>query len=65
MGTFRLDITKGKSKAQLRADYIRTSRIAGEWQTIALWLVDAGANVEALPEPYRTKVKKLIESYSD
>lgn len=67
MGTFTIpDPYAGKSAKELRADCRRLLRAAGEMQDIMMWCVNLAPEVvEKLPEPYRKRVKDLIEAYSD
>lgn len=66
MGTFTLDITAGKSRAELADDYLRCSRAAFHWQRIAMCLIEIEpASVADLPEAYRKEVEALIEAYKD
>jgi hypothetical protein len=67
MTTFVLDITKGKTRAQLCKDYLRLNRAVGDYQNIILCLLSAGgaAHVDNLPERYREMVRNLIAAYAD
>lgn len=66
MASFVLDITKGKSRAELADDYLRCSRIAFHWQRIAMSLIDAAPEAVAKIDPkYREEIERLIEAYKD
>lgn len=63
---FVLDITKGKTRAELADDYLRSSRAAFHWQRIAMRLVSlAPEAVEKLPAENREEIARIIEAYKD
>lgn len=66
MASFILDITEGKSRAELADDYLRCSRAAFRWQRIAMSLIEAAPEAIAKIEPeYRAEIEHLIEAYKD
>lgn len=66
MPEFRLDITKGKSRAQLADDYLRCSREAFRWQRVVMALIARNPGViEQLSGADREAVNWLIEAYKD
>lgn len=66
MATFILDITEGKSRAELADSYLRCSRAAFRWQRIAMSLIEAAPDAVAkIPPEYRAEVERLIEAYKD
>lgn len=66
MGTFKLDITQGKSRTQLADDYLRCSREAFRWQRVVMALVARNPGmVEQLTGADRDAVNWLIEAYKD
>lgn len=66
MAEFTLDITQGKSRAQLADDYLRTSRAAFHWQRIAMALIEAAPEAVAkIPPDYKAEIERLIEAYRD
>ena len=64
--TFMLDITEGKSRAELADDYLRCSRAAFHWQRIAMSLIEAAPDAvgKILPE-FRAEIERMIEAYKD
>ena len=62
--TFTLDLTAGMSPEQIKTRYRQLVRAVGEMQRIAMMLATP-ENIEALPEPYRTKMRNLFEAYRD
>lgn len=66
MTTVVLDITKGKSRAELADDYHRCMRAAFHWQRIAMELVEAAPDAVAKIAPeHRNEIERLIEAYKD
>lgn len=66
MGKILLDITQGKSRAELADDYLRCSRAAFHWQRIAMNLIEiAPDSVRKLPPSQREEIDRLIEAYRD
>lgn len=67
MPTFTMDICEGKDRDQLCKDYRRMLRAYGDMENtlFALLAVCGETHIENMSEPYRTKVKNLIEAYKD
>lgn len=66
MATYTLDITKGKTRAELADDYLRASRAGFAWQRIAMSLIELEpTSVARLPKDQREAVERLIEAYKD
>ena len=66
MTEYVLDITRGKTRAELADDYLRCSRAAFHWQRIAMELVDAAPDALAkISAEYRAEIERLIEAYKD
>lgn len=66
MPSFVLDITEGKSRAQLADDYLRCSRAAFHWQQIALELFEAAPDsLSKIAPEHRAEIERLIEAYKD
>lgn len=66
MSSFVLDITQGKTRAELADDYLRCSRIAFKWQRIAMDLVEAAPEAMAKIKPeHRAEIERMIEAYKD
>ena len=66
MPDFMLDITKGKSKAELADDYLRSSRAAFHWQNIVFALLNAAPDIlSKIKAEYREEIERLIEAYKD
>lgn len=66
MSDFVLDITNGKTRAELADDYLRCSRTAFHWQRIAMELIEiAPESVAKMTPKHRDEIERLIEAYKD
>lgn len=66
MASFVLDITEGKTRAELADDYLRCSRAAFHWQRIAMNFVTVAPEAVAKLDPkHREEVERMIEAYKD
>lgn len=63
---FVLDITEGKTRAQLADDYFGSLRAAFHWQEIALRLAELAPEAhDRLPLEDRREISRLVEAYKD
>lgn len=66
MANFILDITQGKTRAELADDYLRCSRAVFHWQSVAFALLRAAPEaIEKIRPEYRAEIERIIEAYKD
>lgn len=65
-GSVTLDAYAGKTREELKHRCRDLASAVDRWQLAAMFAATGGTNsLDQVPEPYRSKIRKMIEAYSD